>query len=176
MTRRTALLISAIAPAALPFLGNAQRQRVSPHETVSLDLGGDKITITYGRPSLKGRPLESLAPAGRVWRLGADEATKITVTQTTGIEGGPSLAPGSYSLFAIPGADKWTMIVNKTADQWGAFQYDQSQDLGRVDLKVQQPPAPVEEFTISLGKKSGNRATLSFAWGNQLVSATLKAG
>ena len=179
MTRRTALFLSALAPIArsgLAFQGNAPRNRVSPHETVSADVGGDKITISYGRPYLKGRKVgNEVAPYGQVWRLGADEATKITVTRSTTIEGGPVLSPGSYSLFAIPGPDKWTLIVNKVADQWGAFKYDQSQDLGRFDLNVQHPSSPAEQFTITLTTASNNTAKLTLAWGDASVSTTLRA-
>jgi hypothetical protein len=149
--------------------------RISPHETVSLDLNGNSITITYGRPYLKGRELgKDLAPFGSVWRLGADEATKLTVTAPARFEGGPQLAAGSYSLWAITGPSKWTMIVNKKADTWGT-RYDQSQDLARFDLDVQKTPSPVEEFTITLGKVSGDTAKATFAWGNESVSTNLKA-
>lgn len=153
-----------------------QGNRVSPHETASIDLDGKKISITYGRPSLKGRHVgEEVAPNGKVWRLGADEATKITVTANTVVSGASfELLPGSYSLFAIPGPDKWTLIVNKVADQWGAFKYDQSQDLGRVDLPVKQLASPVEEFTIKLDKEGSNTARLTLEWDKASVSTTLK--
>src|SRR5947209_7397766 len=107
MTRRTALLLSATTPllrSAYAFQQGGARKRASPHETVSVDLGGDRVTIVYGRPYLKGREVgKQVAPFGQVWRLGADEATKITVSETTALEGGPNLPAGSYSLFAIPG-------------------------------------------------------------------------
>ena len=175
MTRRNVLKISAVLPLtrfASAFQGGGKR--VSPHETVSAELGGKTISIVYGRPYLKGRPLRQLTPIGQVWRLGADEATKITVQEETLI-GAIKLLPGSYSLFAIPGSEKWTIIVNKIADQWGAFKYDQSQDLGRFDVKVEKASAPVEEFTISLEKESGKSAKLTFAWGGESLSTTLKS-
>ena len=177
MTRRSALLFPALVPLttfAAAFQG--ERQRVSPHETVSVDLGGKTVTITYGRPYLKGRDASKVEPYGKVWRLGADEATKITVTAATKISSALQLAPGSYSLFAITGPTKWTLIVNKVADQWGAFNYDESQDLGRIDLPVTKPSTPVEEFTISLTKRSADTATLALAWGHDSVSTTLKIG
>jgi hypothetical protein len=150
-------------------------KRVSPHETVSADLGGKAITITYGRPYLKGRKVgDQVAPFGKVWRLGADEATKITVAAPVSFSGGPTLSPGSYALFAIPGTDKWTVIVNKTADQWGAFDYDQSKDLGRFDVPVQKLSAPVEQFTIGLSKQSDSAAKLVMSWGDESVATTLK--
>jgi hypothetical protein len=151
----------------------AQEKRASPHETVSLTLKGDHISISYGRPYLKGRKLDQLAPQGQVWRLGADEATKLTVTAKTRI-GELDLAPGSYSLFAIPGADKWTLIINKVADQWGAFSYKQSEDFGRFDVPIKRTSSPVEQFTISFTKESDTTAMLNLAWGETSVSTTVK--
>jgi hypothetical protein len=169
MTRRVALLFGAFAP----FLA-AQGNRASPHETVSLDLKSDKITISYGRPYLKGRKLEQIEAYGQVWRLGADEATKITVSGKTRI-GDLEVEPGSYALFAIAGADKWTIIVNKTADQWGAFSYKQSDDMGRFEAPLKHASSPVEQFTITLNKDSDTTGTLTFAWGDTSVSTMVKA-
>ena len=177
MTRRTAVFSALAAAVAKATAQNSEpKQRPSPHETISTEAGTSKITISYGRPFLKGRHMgDAMAPFNQVWRLGADEATKITVSGPVAFEKGPKLAAGSYALFAIPGADHWTMIVNKTADQWGAFNYDQAQDLGRFDLPVKQLSAPVEEFTIS-AEKQGKSARLTFAWDKQSVSAVLSAG
>lgn len=149
-----------------------QENRVSPHQTVSIDLNGKRLSITYGRPYLKHREFgKDVAPYGEVWRLGADEATKLTLSSAVKVQGGPELAAGSYSLWAIPGPEKWTLIVNKKADVWGT-RYDQSQDLARFDLPVRKT-SPVEEFTIALTKKSDRSAEVSFAWGTQMVSTTL---
>ncbi len=176
MTRRTAVVFFSTLPLATPaFSFQGQMKRKSPHETVSVELGGQKIQITYGRPYLKGRDMAGLTPDGKVWRLGADEATKITVSAPVTIGSGLKLEPGSYSLFAVTGPEKWTMIVDKVADQWGAFKYEESQDLGRFDLPVQKTPSPVEEFTITLKKQSDSSATISFAWGTQMVSTSIKA-
>ncbi|MBV9759708.1 MAG: DUF2911 domain-containing protein [Acidobacteriaceae bacterium] len=176
MTHRSLPILFAMLPLlACAQLACAQGHgnRVSPHETVSVDLKGDKITISYGRPYLKGRKLDDIEAYGKVWRLGADEATKLTVTTKTRIGDSLELEPGSYSLFAMAGADKWTIIVNRVADQWGAFSYKQSDDLGRFDVPVKQG-SPVEQFTISLTKQSDSAATLSFAWGDTSVSTAVK--
>src|ERR1700761_9380087 len=112
MTSRTALPLIA----ALPLLACGAQDnshRASPHETVSIDLKGDRISINYGRPYVKGRKIgDQFAPFGQVWRLGADEATKITVAARTKLGDAVELEPGSYSLFAIPAQGKWTIIVN----------------------------------------------------------------
>ncbi len=176
LTRRSAFKQAFAACLAVSPLAFAQeRKRISPHETVSKDLNGKTLTITYGRPSLKGRKmLGGENPYGKVWRLGADEATKITVNNYTVIPGAFELLPGSYSLFAIPYPDHWTMIANKVAGQWGAFKYDPSQDVGRFNVKVQHLSTPVEEFTITLNNEASNEVKATFAWGDASVSTTFK--
>ena len=175
LTRRSALKAAFACVAASPLAFAQEPKRVSPHETVSVDLNGKTISITYGRPSLKGRKmLGAENPYGKVWRLGADEATKLTVSSKTIVNNALELAPGSYSLFAIPYSDHWTMIVNKVAEQWGAFKYEETEDLGRFDLKVKHLDSPVEEFTITLTKEGDNTAGATFAWGDASVSTTFK--
>jgi len=174
MTRRCALL-AFLSPLTGKLLAAQGGGRLSPHETVSLDLDGKKISISYGRPYLKGRHLgDPMAPFGQVWRLGADEATKLTVSAKTLLPHGLELAPGSYALFAILHPDHWTMIVNKVADQWGAFSYNEKDDVGRFDLPVKRLSTPVEQFTISLEKAGPNTARVTFAWDTASVSAEMK--
>jgi len=152
----------------------ARQNRVSPHESVELTLNGKKITISYGRPYLKGRKAVggSLVPYGQVWRTGADEATKLT-TEADLMIGNLSVPKGSYALFTLPSETGWKLIVNKTADQWGAFNYDPKQDLGRVDMKVAKTAAPVEQFTITLAK-AGSGGVLKMQWENTSASVDLK--
>lgn len=171
MTRRLALLFPTLIYFSKDaFVFEEPKKRLSPHQTVSGDWGGKTITITYGRPYLKGRTLQRMTASGEVWRLGADEATKITVSAKTRLGSTLELAPGSYAMFAITGPEKWTLIINKTADQWGAFNYDQSQDLGRFDVPVRKASSPVEQFTIALDKKSDSTGEMTLAWGDQAVS------
>lgn len=171
MTRRTAIQALSVI-SATRYATALQQDRLSQHETVNVDLQGKQLTISYGRPSLKQREFgKDLAKFGEVWRLGADEATKLTVPSPVKIQGGPTLAAGSYSLWAILGANKWTMIVNKQAEVWGT-RYDQSQDLARFDVPVEKTDT-VEKFTITASKQSGNSAEITFAWGPQKVHMTL---
>jgi hypothetical protein len=175
MTRRSAILFTAFSSLVASAAARQGGNRASPHETVSIDLNGRKITISYGRPYLKGRHLgDPMAPYGQVWRLGADEATKVTVTAYTIIPKGFELLPGSYALFAILQPDHWTMIVNKDADQWGAFSYNSKDDVGRFDLPVKHLSQPVEQFTITLDKAASNVARATFAWDRASVSTDLK--
>ena len=148
----------------------AQDKRASPHETVSEMINGKKITITYGRPFKKGRVIfGGLEPWGKVWRTGADEATTIT------LEGDAMIGPlhviaGTYSLFTIPNEKEWTLVLNKTAKQWGAFKYDQAADYGRAAMKVTKAKAPIEQMTIAIKKKSDHEAVLEVMWDETVAS------
>ena len=173
MTRQFAFILTTVLP-LLAWAAQDNSKRASPHETISVDLKGDTISISYGRPYLKGRKLDQIAAYGQVWRLGADEATQITVTGKTRIGDALTLEPGSYALFAMGSPAKWTIIVNKVADQWGAFSYDKAEDLGRFDVPVKPAASPVEQFTITLTKQSDTAATLTFAWGDASLSTTVK--
>jgi len=151
----------------------AQRNRVSPHETVELALNGKKITVVYGRPSMKGRKIVgALVPYGAVWRTGADEATVLTTEADLTI-GTLAVPAGSYSLFTLPSESGWKLIVNKVNKQWGAFTYDEKQDLGRVDMKVGKTSAPVEQFTLTLAE-AGKGGALKLEWENTSASVDLK--
>ncbi len=137
-------------------------KRPSPPAVVQTTVRGTDLTIDYSRPSLKGRAAfgdkTPLAPVGEVWRTGANEATTFTVSKAVKINGQP-LAAGTYGLFTIPGATEWTIIFNKTAKQWGAYEYKAADDVLRVKVKPTMLSTPVEQFTIT-ADKSGKVALL----------------
>jgi Protein of unknown function (DUF2911) len=163
-----------LAIVALAGAVAAQGDRVSPHETTELTLNSKKISVTYGRPSLKGRKVGvELAPFGQVWRTGADEATVLNTEADLTI-GNLAVPKGKYAIFTLPSEAGWKLIINKVADQWGAFKYDEKQDLGRVDMKVGKTSAPVEKFTITLAK-SGNGGEMKLEWENTTASVAFKA-
>ena len=138
-------------------------KRPSPPATASVDLGGTKITIDYSSPRLKGRKVGGeIATFGKVWRLGANEATTFVTTGNVTV-GGKAVPAGSYTMFAIPDKDKWTLIISKKTGEWGTDYPGVGDDLARIDLKVSTLPASVENFTISLDK-AGAGANLNFDW------------
>jgi uncharacterized Zn-binding protein involved in type VI secretion len=130
-------------------------KRPSPPAVVKATVGSTDVTIDYSRPALKGREAfgekSPLAPVGEVWRTGANEATTFTVSKAVKINGQP-LAAGTYGLFTIPGATEWTIIFNKTAKQWGAYEYKAADDVLRVKVKPTTLTTPVEQFTITADK------------------------
>jgi hypothetical protein len=112
--------------------------RVSPKASVTQTIGITDVVISYSSPGVKGRKIwGGLVPYDKVWRAGANEATKITFSNDVLIEG-KKLSAGSYGFFVIPREKEWTIIFNKIADQWGAFEYNESQDALRVNIVPQQ--------------------------------------
>ena len=122
----------------------------SPRKEMRGLIGPVSITINYGSPSVKGRKIfGELEPFGKVWRTGANEATTIEVSTDVLINGQP-LAAGKYALFTIPGETKWTVIFNATAEQWGAYDYDEGKDVLRIEVDpvVKESPDEMLDFRI----------------------------
>jgi hypothetical protein len=157
------LVIGGVTLSAQKVVKKTPGQAGSPHETVEYVVHGAKITIAYGRPFIKGRAIEAVAPKDQAYRLGADEATVLTTDKPLMI-GGMMLDPGSYSLWAWPSASGWKLVVNKQTGQWGT-DYDAKQDLGRNELKVAAVAKPQENFTISVEEKASTNGALNFDWG-----------
>lgn len=103
--------------------------------------------VVYSRPQLKGRTLAKLAPEGKVWRTGANEAATIMLYQDITI-GGKSVSAGEYALFTIPGKTEWTIILNKDVNVWGAYTYNEANDVIRVSAPVSSGDA-LEAFSIA---------------------------
>lgn len=159
-----AILHTALAFALAGLAWGQAKKRASPHETVSATIAGKNISIEYGRPYMKGRKIMGgLVPFGEVWRTGADEATTLT-TNADLMVGSVHVPAGTYSLFTLPTEKGWTLIVNKTAKQWGAFKYEQAQDLGRTPMKVATLDAPVEQFTIAIAGTGGSNGVIKLTW------------
>lgn len=141
----------------------------NPRGTAEATVGGSKVTIEYGRPSLKGRDMLSQAPVGTVWRTGADQST----TFTTGVDltvGGTAIPKGSYSLFTKRTADDaWTLVFNKQTGQWGT-EHDLSQDFAQAPLKWERVDSGPEMFTIDLSPTE-----IRMTWGKHVLTAPIKA-
>lgn len=126
------------------------------------------VRITYSRPQLKGRSISELAPVGKVWRTGANEAPEITFYKDAKI-GGKSVAAGTYSLFTLPGEKEWTIILNKNLNQWGAYSYEEADDVIRVPASVSTGSESLDAFSIAY-KEMDNGTHMVFGWGNTRVS------
>ncbi|UJH66692.1 DUF2911 domain-containing protein [Allomuricauda sp. SCSIO 65647] len=126
------------------------------------------VRIIYSRPQLKGRSLSELAPEGKVWRTGANEAPEITFYKDAKI-GGQEIKAGTYSLFTIPGEGEWTVILNKNLNQWGAYSYNSDADVARISAKASSGSENLEAFSIAFDD-DGN---LHMGWGTTRVSVPM---
>ncbi len=147
----------------------------SPHVKSDWTVAGANISITYGRPYLKGRTVgKEVAPFGRPWRVGADEATTL-VTDKALKFGTLSVPAGTYTLYTVPGETEWQLIVSKKTGQWGIPDPGEAEDLGRAPMKVGKTAAPVEQLTISIEPSSGG-GTLKVEWGTTSASIPFTVG
>lgn len=129
--------------------------------------------VVYGRPLKKGRTmLGDKEPYGKVWRTGANETTEVTLFKEVTF-GDKKLSPGTYALYTIPGKDKWVVIFNSKLNTWGAYEYDESKDVARIEVPAGKTESEVEAFTIAFDGAKGT-GTLMMAWENVLVKVPLK--
>ena len=163
---RRSLAIAAALPAVLAASAAAQTRGpvLSPRDTVQLELAaGSRIYVDYGRPSMRGRRIMGgLVPYGRVWRTGANAATTL-VTDVPLDLGGTRVPRGTYTLYTIPSATGWTLIVNRQTGQWGT-QYEAARDLARIPMRTSTLREPVEQFTIALERGGAGAGNLALAW------------
>jgi hypothetical protein len=152
---------------------NLKIPQPSTLQKIEQDLGLGQVTIAYSRPNVKGRKMfGAIEPYGIVWRTGANAATKIKLTDSITIEGHP-LAPGEYALFTIPQANEWTVIINQTAQQWGAYSYDSTKDVLRFRIKPGKLDRKVETFTIQFANAFVEHCDLQLMWESTIVSIRL---
>jgi Protein of unknown function (DUF2911) len=172
MQKRSAIVIGLLLTLSV-FA--ACQGKPSPAASASCDLGGGKSVKTdYSSPRMKGRKIfGELVPFGQVWRTGANEATTF-VTGSDIVVGGKTVPAGSYTIFTVPNADKWTLIINKKTGEWGIPYKYESDELARVDMKVSKLPSPVENFTISY-VKSGSGCILQIDWESTRASVDISA-
>jgi len=146
----------------------------SPHARTEWTIAGANISIEYGRPLLKGRTIgENLVPYGQVWRAGADEATTLKSDKPL-VFGHLTVPAGTHTLYVLPAADKWVLIVNKQTGQWGTV-YQEGQDLGRVDMSLGKPAGSAEQHTIAIAPLAGG-GVLQISFGSVQASVPFTVG
>ena len=144
-------------------------ERISPADTAQLSVAGIDLRIDYSQPLKKGRLIfgqeseDALLPYGEYWRLGANEATKFTLSGPVSIKGN-QLEAGSYSIYAFPGEKIWTIAFNISDDHWGAFQPDEEDDVFRIEVEPQQADPFVEQMKIILEASDSRIAHIVVRW------------
>lgn len=164
-------LLAVVVMSTVAFAQQDKSKRASPPDsTMVTTKDGVTIDIHYSKPSLKGREIGvEIAPFGKVWRTGANEATTFEVNEDVLVQGQP-LAAGKYSLYSIPGEKKVTLIFNKVWDQWGT-RYDESKDALRVDAIPSEAGDSVEQFAITADKDG----MVTLRWGVYTVPFSVVA-
>jgi len=155
----------------------------SPPKETTAAINGKQLWIVYHAPSVRGRKIfggaDTLVPDGQVWRAGADWAT-ILHTDATLDMGGVTVPPGDYSLYAFVDKGKWQLIVNKKTGQWGinrdgSTTLDESQNVGKVNMTMSKPAAPVEVFKITLSDRGQGRGRLQMEWADTAAAVNFTA-
>jgi hypothetical protein len=169
--QRQLLLFLLIVLATSAFAQEAVPPRPSPLAIASCKYKDSYLKITYSQPHKRGREVfGKLVPYGQVWRLGANEATELTVTREVFINS-QFLPAGTYSLFAIPDKEKWTIIFSKDVGLWGSYNYNQANDWMRVDVTPHALEGELvyEPFTIAIDQKN-NKADIVITWDKTTLS------
>jgi hypothetical protein len=155
----------------------AERGSTLDSATVMLDAG--ELKVCYGRPQMRGREIMGgLVPFDQPWRTGANEATSIHMP-AAGTIAGVAVEPGWYSLYTVPGADAWEVVVNGERERWGIPINEEvrAQDVGSATVAVESSGgAPVESLTMSLDRTSGTTADLVIEWETTRVSLPISLG
>jgi hypothetical protein len=146
----------------------------SPVAEANVTLNGKAIKVHYNSPSTRGRKIMGeLVPYGKIWRTGANEATTLTTAGNLKI-GDLAVPAGTYTLYTVPNADQWLLVVSKQTGQWGT-EYDESKDLGRAPMQVHKLSSPQEAMSISFERTRGNTTELHVKWENTDVSVPITA-
>lgn len=153
----------ALMPTAFAQMGGGKKPMLSPLATATIQLNGKQVSVDYHAPSMRGRKIfGGLVPYGQVWRTGANEAT--TLKTGTNLKIGTATVPaGTYTLFTLPSAGTWKLIINKQTGQWG-LTYHENQDLARVDMRKNTLPSPREKMSIGFENTHGNRTQFHIRW------------
>jgi len=166
------LLLAGIAFTAFSQAQVVKMPAPSSTQTIVQDFGSGKIELTYSRPNIKERSLlkvnSDLAPLDKLWRLGANAATKIKFTDNVTM-GGKLLDTGSYVIYAIPGKEYWDIILNKGLTNWGTDGYKESEDVVHIKVKPQKINISVETLTIIFGDILPESCNLTILWGSTAV-------
>jgi len=180
MNSRAISFITAISGGLLlasgAFAQTAKLEFPAPSPACSLKqrVGLTDIEIDYSRPSVKGRTIfGNLVPYDKVWRTGANQATKLILSTPVKMNG-TEIPAGTHALLTIPGKDEWTVIINKGAENWGSYKYDEKSDIARIKVKPEQIGRSIETLTINIDDIRENSAVMALVWDKTKVPIKLE--
>lgn len=157
------VLLLAATLSSLPAVAQPRLPFPSPAASVSQEIGTSRVTVEYHRPAVRGRAVwGALVPYGETWRLGANEATTISLTHAAKVAG-KDVPAGTYALFAVPGKERWTLVLNRKAQQWGSYFHDPKEDLLRFEVAPAAAPH-AEWMTFAMEPVEPGTVRVSWAW------------
>jgi hypothetical protein len=147
----------------------------SPTASITQKVGVSNISVEYSRPGAKEREIfGGLVSYEKMWRTGANKATKITFDENC-VFGGAKIKKGSYSLFTIPGKKEWTVVLNKNTELWGVGEYDKEKQVCSIVAKVIETKDFTESFTIDFGTFQSFSAIMSLKWANTKIGIKIES-
>jgi hypothetical protein len=171
------ILLLSLAFICFALLSTAQVKMPapSPTQTVKQDFGIGTIELTYSRPSIKGRRIfGDLVPFNKLWRTGANAATRLVFSEPVEIAG-KKLDSGTYVLYTIPGIDSWDVILNKGLENWGIDGYKETQDVVRFRIEPMRMKNKLETFTMEFSDITTQTCSLNIRWEKTSISIPLVA-
>ena len=172
------LFVVAMCASAQMNMSDDKSKRPSPPASAACKFSdGKTIKIDYSSPRAKGRKIfgeaseKALVPYGQIWRTGANDATTF-VTDTNLNVGGKAVPAGSYTIFTVPKADAWSLVISKKTGEWGTDYPGEKEDLVRAPMTVSKTSAPVENFTVAFDQ-AGSKCTLRMEWENTRSSVEI---
>jgi len=166
---KSKLTLATVVTVLIPLSAFAQRPRVSPHETTSAVIDGNRVTLVYGRPYTKDpksgearKVWGGLVPYGKAWRLGSDEAT-LLITQKPIMMGDTTVPAGAYTLYLVPEENGGKLAISKTLGGWG-IPVDEKNDLARVDAKKEALDKPNDELALAVEKNPAGGGVIKIMW------------
>lgn len=172
------IIYAILATVFVGFGVNAQTIKTpapSTTQTIKQDFALSSIEIVYSRPNMKGRTVfGDLAPLGKLWRTGANGATKVTFGEDVKV-GGVAVKAGSYALYTIPNKDEWEVIVNKGINNWGVDGYKAEEDVAKFKVKPMTLPMSIETFTMNIANVMPASADIQIMWEKTAISIPVTA-
>jgi hypothetical protein len=169
--------VATLAPAQMNMADDKAKRPSPPASAECKFSDGKSVKIDYSSPRAKGRKIfgeasdKALVPYGQIWRTGANDATTF-VTDANVTVGGKAVPAGSYTVFTVPKADAWSLVVSKKTGEWGTDYPGEKEDLVRAPMSVSKTSAPVENFAIAFDQ-GGSKCTLRMEWENTRASVEI---
>lgn len=171
---RSAILVMAMALTTTVASAQLNLPSASPDAEFKQQVGFTEVEVKYSRPNARGRVvMGQLVPFGELWRTGAHDATTIRFSDGATLNG-HNIPAGTYTMFTIPTASEWTIVINKATEMHGTSDYKQEEDVVRFSVPSEKAARYYETFTIEINDFGKDEAMLMLTWETTLVKVSIK--